>query len=108
VRVQQRKPQITVAISKPHPLSQEVKMQNEANVNLGHLWVNVPSDEGHEGTKVNRKEEKVVPLSMQRFAASPEELQNEPTSPFPRVAPSFATGVPTRRRQKCKTNPKPF
>jgi hypothetical protein len=42
---------------------------------------------------------------MQRFAAPPEELQNEPTDPFPRVAPSLATGLPIRSEEKCKTNP---
>jgi hypothetical protein len=76
-------------------------MQNEANVNLGHLTQVAQS---HEATKVNTKE-KSDALSMQRFAAPPEELQNEPTDPFPRVAPSLATGLPIRSEEKCKTKP---
>jgi hypothetical protein len=81
-------------------------MQNEANVNLGHLWVNAPSDEGLEGTKVNTKEKKVVPLSMQRFAASPEELQNEPTSPFPLRSPVACDGCPHPQEAKMQNEPK--
>jgi hypothetical protein len=52
-----------------------VKMQNEANVNLGHLTQVAQS---HEGTKVNTKEKKVVlcPCSaLQRL------LKNYKTNP---------------------------